>query len=192
MREEVVIRVNGVPAPGGSKSAFVPTNKQTGQPYRKNGRIIVNVVDAGGKANRVWKQVVNATACEQFREPPWDCPIDVEFHFVLPRPKYHYGTGKNAHLLKPGTPQMHTSKPDLTKFIRSTEDALTGRLWVDDAQICTQLASKSYGAKPGVKVVMREALNPVVTADVSEPEPPPFAEQFPGQFEKLREKVATQ
>jgi Holliday junction resolvase RusA-like endonuclease len=45
--------------------------------------------------------------------------------------------------------------PDLTKLMRSTEDALTGILWVDDARITDQHARKRYcepGQAPGAQI----------------------------------------
>lgn len=152
---EVIFTVYGIPKPGGSKTAFVPTNRSTGEPFRKNGRIIVNITDAS--KNKEWKQAVVAAAFNAFPCEPWTCPIEVEFHFTMPRPKSHYRTGIRAAELRPDAPGMHAHAPDATKLVRSTEDALTGRLWKDDGQICRQIVSKRYGCKPGVQIVMRES-----------------------------------
>lgn len=154
---EIRLFLSGIPAPGGSKNAFPVYSK--GKLILKDGRPIIRLVDAGGKANAAWKKAVSLQAFTQFKEAPWNCPISVEFHFVMPRPKYHFGTGKNAERLKDDAPTFHDVKPDLTKLIRSTEDALTGRLWTDDAQIWFQSGSKVYGANTGVFIKMR-ALEP--------------------------------
>lgn len=153
---EIRLFIAGIAAPGGSKTAFPIYNK--GRLVLKDGRPIIRMVDAGGKANAAWKKAVNLQAFTLFKQAPWTCPISVEFHFIMPRPRYHFGTGKNAERLKDDAPTFHTVKPDLTKLIRSTEDALTGRLWVDDAQICVQTGSKRYGANTGVLLIMREAV----------------------------------
>jgi Holliday junction resolvase RusA-like endonuclease len=155
---EVVIKIDGLPAPGGSKTAFVPTNRKTGEPLRKNGRIIVNVTDAGGKRTRDWKRDVARQAKAIFSDEPWTCQIEVEFHFMMPRLKSHYGTGAKASLLRLDAPRMHGVRPDLTKLIRAVEDACTGILWFDDALIVRQLASKRYGERPGVQIAMRPAV----------------------------------
>lgn len=154
--------IAGVPAPGGSKTAYPIYSK--GKLVLKNGRPIIRMVDDAGKRNKLWRQIVSAEALAQFRQPAWTCPISVEFHFVMPRPKYHYGTGRNSAVLRPDSPTLHCVKPDLTKLIRSTEDALTGRLWVDDAQIWQQAASKLYGDRPGCRVVIL-ATSPPATLD---------------------------
>ena len=71
-------------------------------------------------------------------------PLHVGCTFVFPRPKSHYRTGKNAHLLKDSAPYFHTSVPDtdnLTKFIG---DALNGVFWKDDSFICKLEGLKVY------------------------------------------------
>jgi Holliday junction resolvase RusA-like endonuclease len=155
---QVVIKIDGLPAPGGSKTAFVPTNRKTGEPLRKNGRIIVNVTDAGGRRTRDWKREVARQAKAIFSDKPWACQIEVEFHFTMPRLKSHYGTGAKSSLLRLDAPRMHGVRPDLTKLIRAVEDACTGILWLDDALIVRQLASKRYGERPGVQIAMRCAI----------------------------------
>jgi len=64
--------------------------------------------------------------------------------------------------LKKGKRVFPASRPDLTKLIRSVEDALTGILWRDDAQVISQVALKRYAMPdetPGVRVrVTQEGL----------------------------------
>lgn len=47
---------------------------------------------------------------------------------------------------------IHTVKPDATKLWRSTEDALTGIAWRDDAQISVQVVEKRYGSQSGALI----------------------------------------
>ena len=84
-------------------------------------------------------------------------PLVVEMMFYLSRPKSHYGTGRNHRKVKPSAPRYHTKKPDLTKIIRSTEDALTGIVWRDDSQIVARDSGKLYAdhQPPGVRIVIR-------------------------------------
>jgi Holliday junction resolvase RusA-like endonuclease len=73
--------------------------------------------------------------------------------FLMPRPKGHFRTGKRAHILREAAPLYHTSKPDATKLLRATEDALTGILWHDDAQIAMQIVKKRYtSSNPGAEI----------------------------------------
>ena len=70
----------------------------------------------------------------------------------MPYLKTHYGTWKNEDKLKPSAPNWHKSKPDLNKILRSTEDALTGVLWIDDSQIAKIEILKMYGKQPGALI----------------------------------------
>lgn len=135
-RHIVSFFVRGEPAPGGSKNAFVPTDKN-GNPYRReNGGIVVNVVDAGGKANKVWRKAVGWTGKGKFHGQLLTGALEVKYTFYMPRPKAHFGTGKNASILKADAPEFHLQKPDALKLMRACEDALTGVVWVDD---CTTI-----------------------------------------------------
>lgn len=138
--------VAGTPAPGGSKNAFAIPNRRTGgYMTRANGYPIISVTDAGGKRTKDWRKVCAIVGRQAmagrllFAEP-----LRVSMHFRIARPKSHYRTGANAHLLRSDAPSLPTVKPDLTKLLRSTEDALTGIVWVDDVQIVGSYQSKRY------------------------------------------------
>ncbi len=87
---------------------------------------------------------VAAAARAYYKYEPLDAAVHLELQFRMPRPKSHYRTGRNAHLLKSSAPLHHAVKPDLTKLVRSTEDALTGIIWRDDAQVISGSYSKTY------------------------------------------------
>ncbi len=132
--------VPGVPAPGGSKRAFAFIGKD-GRPHSR-------VTDDAGQRNKDWRATVALVASLHFNAP-LDGPLGCEFCFVMPRLRGHYGTGRNAAVLKPGAPKWPTVKPDVLKLTRSTEDALTGIAWRDDALVAWQSAMKLYGDRPG-------------------------------------------
>ncbi|MBA7632259.1 hypothetical protein ES703_39802 [subsurface metagenome] len=71
-------------------------------------------------------------------------PISLKLTFFMGRPKGHFRTGKHAGELRPSAPEHPTSKPDLTKLTRAVEDALTGIIWKDDAQVVKQDTIKVY------------------------------------------------
>lgn len=131
----VKIMVPGLPAPGGSKRAFA---------HRKTGKIIVT--DDSGKRGRDWRSCVadHAVVAMAGRDPLTG-PLKVTFAFNLPRPRGHYGTGRNAGNVKASAPSWPTTKPDATKLVRSAEDACTGIVWRDDAQIVKQVVYKVFG-----------------------------------------------
>ncbi len=141
--------VPGVPVPGGSKRAF--TNRKTGKP----------IITDASKSTRPWMSHVASVAAEAMRATedatPLSGPIRLTIEFVLPRPKGHYGTGKNAGKLKPGAPYLHTKRPDATKLLRSTEDALSNICWKDDSQVAIQRVRKVYGPEPGASVQIEDA-----------------------------------
>lgn len=71
-------------------------------------------------------------------------PIDVVATFTLARPASHWGTGRNAEILKATAPQYPTSAPDTDKLFRAVGDALTEIAYADDAQIVDLIARKRY------------------------------------------------
>ena len=66
---------------------------------------------------------------------PLDGPLVASMVFTFARPKGHYRTGRNAHLLRDSAPARPHGMPDLSKILRSTEDALKGIVWHDDARV---------------------------------------------------------
>lgn len=146
--------VPGIPKPGGSKRA-IPLMRNGRPICRPGGVPIVNVVD--DSANKDWKQAVAVFARQAYQGPPLTGPLKIQCEFIMPRLKGHYGSGRNAGALKDSAPHAPTVKPDATKLFRSTEDALTGVLWMDDAQIVLQVISKKYGEQPGARIVLARA-----------------------------------
>jgi Holliday junction resolvase RusA-like endonuclease len=137
----LIFNVFGEPAPGGSKKGFF---------IKKIKRVVMAPASSKTKP---WMSLVSAAAREAFQGELLTEPISLKLTFRFVRPKNHYGSGKNANILKESAPQHKTTKPDLTKLIRSTEDALTGFVWRDDSQIVKQETTKIYIDKnPGVLV----------------------------------------
>jgi len=87
-----------------------------------------------------WRALVKKTALA-LHYPIFDGPISLHIVFLFSRPKTHF----NSKGLKPDAPHFHTIRPDLSKIIRSTEDALQdAKLIHDDARICLCNCSKRY------------------------------------------------
>lgn len=125
--DPTVIEVNGSPAPQGSKSrgrhgGMFETSKKVGP----------------------WRNAVR-TETQSVITVPFDGPVKVEVSFYLPRPKSHYGTGRNAGVLKTTALRYPTGVPDIDKLCRSTLDGLKeGGAYHDDAQVVHLVASKVY------------------------------------------------
>lgn len=145
--------VIGIPQPGGSKRAFpIRTGRFKVDKRGKPQEIIrVAVTDDNPKA-KSWKSQVIDKAREEFPYPPLFGPLQVTMYFYVPYRKQDYGTGKNANTIKDSAPLYPISKPDVLKLVRSTEDALTGILWNDDAQVCALRVVKQYRETPGVVI----------------------------------------
>ena len=141
MKPEVAFTVYGVARPAGSKRAF---------PIRKNGQLTgrIAVVD-DCKDSRHWKTTVTREAIavmQQHAAAMFLGPVRLTVSFEVLRPKGHFRTGVRAAELRPSAPQYPTVKPDLLKLTRAVEDALTGIVWRDDAQVVEQRLEKRYGS----------------------------------------------
>jgi Holliday junction resolvase RusA-like endonuclease len=149
----VAFTVHGAPAPAGSKRGFY--NKHTGR---------VVITDANEKKARPWKALIHDAALQAMvfdgdgtngYMPPLEGPVMIEIKFWMPRPKHHFGSGRNAGVLKSSAPRFHTSAPDALKLARGVEDALQGLVYRNDSQIAVELLEKVYGepARCDVRVV---------------------------------------
>jgi Holliday junction resolvase RusA-like endonuclease len=141
-RPAIVITVYGTPAPQGSKHGR-PVYKGRGDARAFTGKVAQ--VESSKKV-KPWREAVKQAALDLVMVAgdtgrlaagfPLDGALLVEFAFTFARPKGHYRTGGNAHLLRDSAPAYPTVYPDLSKLIRSTEDACTDAgVWADDARI---------------------------------------------------------
>jgi Holliday junction resolvase RusA-like endonuclease len=149
--ERVQFFVRGRPQPAGSKKAF-PIRRKAGGGWVATGKVAV--VDDNPKA-KGWQAEVayaGALAMEAIAVDVWDGPLGLAVTFTLRRPKGHFGTGRNARTVKSSAALWPVVKPDATKLLRAIEDALTGVVWTDDAQVVEQLATKRYGEPEGAHV----------------------------------------
>lgn len=115
--------VFGLPAPQGSKSF-------------KGMRAGHAVMVESSKKVKPWRRVVELSALAARGDmPTMTGPISVVMVFTLPKPKSAPKTRRT----------WPDRKPDLSKLVRSTEDALTSaKVWGDDAQVVELVAYKAY------------------------------------------------
>lgn len=123
------IIVRGTPATQGSK-------KHVG-----NG-----VMVESSKKTKPWRSDVSSAVADQHDGPRLDGPLQVSLTFVFDRPKGHWRTGRNAHLLRDAAPPFPAGKrDDLDKLARAVLDACTtGGLWHDDGQVVWLSCEKVY------------------------------------------------
>lgn len=106
---------------------------------------MVNVIDDNETKLKPWREAVAWAAGQAYTGEPIDgVPLVVAFEFIKPRPKSHYGTGRNAEVLKDSAPSAPIVKPDALKLARAIEDALIGKVWLDDSLIVTEVIAKRY------------------------------------------------
>ncbi len=132
----IAFTVRGLPQAQGSARAFIA-----------GGRAIVTT-----EGNRprsplgAWRTAVATEARGVMGDTPeLTGPLALTVTFSLPRPQSHYGSGRNAGVLKASAPSHVPTKPDVDKLLRAVLDALTGVAWKDDAQVASVHATKTYG-----------------------------------------------
>lgn len=76
-------------------------------------------------------------------------PIKCKLDFYCKRPKSHYKTGKNSHILKDTSPKYNTNNKDLDNMVKFILDALNGKLYIDDCQIVEITCKKLYSEGNG-------------------------------------------
>ena len=142
MSDPVVIEVRGIPAPQGSK-----VRNRYGAVYESS------------RAVKPWREAIRAEVQQQMPAPLAGA-VTCWIAFYMARPKGHYRTGRNAHLLRDGAPARPAGKPDVDKLARAVLDGLTdGGAWKDDGQVVTLTALKVYatrGTPTGCRIELRE------------------------------------
>ncbi len=143
----VEFTVIGVPAPQGSKRAMV--NRHTGR---------ASLVESSAR-HKDWRALVSLTAAENRPASLLTGGLNLAAVFRFARPASHYGSGKNERTLKPSAPRG-ISKPDLSKLVRSVEDAMTGIVYHDDSQIQSYNGTRKVWVDrwehPGVDIVVEQ------------------------------------
>ena len=98
-----------------------------------------------------WKARVAAFA-KQAGAQVMHGPLMLEVVFVRVKP----GSWPRKPTTKRPWPDYPTTKPDLNNLIKPLEDALTGIVWVDDAQIVRSREEKVFGEEPEVRVIVTQ------------------------------------
>ncbi|MCT3436743.1 RusA family crossover junction endodeoxyribonuclease [Limosilactobacillus fermentum] len=85
---------------------------------------------------------------------PYDGPLEVRMEFYRP---VQTSLSKKERARRLSGDHRPTVKPDLSNYIKATEDALNGILWADDNCIVSLAAEKYYADKPHLVVEIRRA-----------------------------------
>jgi len=120
------------------------------------------VIESNQAKLKPWRQdVAGAAVAAMNGSSPYSGPVSVKVMFFLPRPKSHYGTGRNSEHLKSAAPVAPAVKPDVDKLTRAVLDALTGIVFHDDSQVVDLYAHKvyaEYANYPGCMVEVRRVV----------------------------------
>ena len=128
MRQSFFVR--GIPAPQGSKTAFVVNGKAV---MREASR---NVKD--------WRAAVSFVLQDKWRGPVLVGPVAVNITFHMPKPK----SARKKDI-------WPAKRPDIDKLARAVLDGLTGIAFKDDAQVVDLTVLKIYGgAKLGAELLV--------------------------------------
>ncbi len=138
MRKVVRFEVMGKPA---TKGSFKPMGK---------------FVKHDNKNLQGWTGRVAWAAAAAWHGLPTERPMAVELVIWKSRPKKHYRTNGQ---LKPDAPTHPATYPDAEKVERALYDAMTGIVYVDDAQLCAGQWWKRYGEHDKIDVTIQELLD---------------------------------
>lgn len=137
-------RVDGVAQSRGSKRPITAKGSRRGL-----------LIDSNPKA-KPWMEVVRVVARQAMRDAgyiePFNFALSMTMTIFRPRIKGHYGTKG----LKPSAPAFPTTKPDVGKYARAIEDAMSGTVYVDDSYLVDSWPSKRWG-EPGVEIKLWRA-----------------------------------
>lgn len=103
-----------------------------------------------------FKRKLHKLAKENYHGKPLDGELEVTVIFGRSVQKSISKKERKLRLLGRHRPIV---KPDLDNYIKSTLDALTGVLWVDDNAIVKLVAEKRYMEQPRIEIEVRSMTN---------------------------------
>ena len=99
---------------------------------------------------------VISTLAEDWDREPLTGAVAVDVVFTFARPKSHYGTGRNADVVKESAPDHHTQAPDSDKLSRLILDGLEMAGVVrNDSQVCRLNIDKQWGRDDSTHLLLR-------------------------------------
>jgi len=134
--------------------------KVYGMPVAQGSKKVIrgHLIEMADARLRTWRQDVAGAASEAMAGTlPYSEPVSLRLNFFLPRPRGHFGSGKNKEKLKPSAPEFPGVHPDLDKLARSVLDALTHIAFHDDKQVVMLTLAKFYADedfRPGMMAGM--------------------------------------
>lgn len=119
----------------------IPKGQPRPKAFSRGG--FASVYDPGTAEN--WKSCIATAIKPHLPETPYDSPCCVAIEFLMPRPKGHFKTGKQAGQRKDTAPVLFLGKPDCDNLAKAVLDALTNiGLWRDDSIVWNLVVTKKY------------------------------------------------
>jgi len=140
---ELELVVFGHPEPRGSKTPGIA----------KNGRRFVR--DSNPKSYGWMDEVAKTAGMLMMGRPLLMGPLRCDIDFYQARPKGHYGTGRNAGVVKASAPARPITAPDALKLARGTIDAMEKMVFGNDAQIVEGDVRKFFGTPERCEIRIR-------------------------------------
>lgn len=111
-----------------------------------------------------WRNLVSCAAVES-KAILMRGPVKMSVVFLFTRPSSHFKRDGTLKILEPSitsathnrAPVYHAIKPDISKLLRSTEDALSKLLYEDDCRICGTTGDKRWtvgNERPGAIITI--------------------------------------
>lgn len=155
--QPVTMTIPGTPKPKGSLKCI-----------GRRGRVAHQLTEDSGPELEAWRGRIADTCRTRVKtRAVAGEPVAVVVMFTIERPGYHYGTGRNAHTIKPQYVDAYPTgrgTGDVDKLARCLLDALQdGGLLHDDAQVVELTARKTYVDAtnglpwPGARITVRPA-----------------------------------
>jgi Holliday junction resolvase RusA-like endonuclease len=135
----------GKPVTQGSTRVVPIKAKGGGYLMRSDGRPVLRPIHQNDQNLQNRRQEIANAARAVYDGPLLTGALKLTVVIERPRPAGHYGTGRNAGILKTSAPTWPITRPDTLKIVRAVEDALTGVLWQDDSQIVMHSLTKCWG-----------------------------------------------
>lgn len=152
---KIHLMIPGKPRTKGSYVAIMPKYRgvhNDGTPFLKNAD-----KHLGEWTNllRITWEAQNPRAVWPYFPDPVSC-FEVDVLVEMCRPNKHFGTGRNAGVLKKNAPKVLSCPkiPDNDKVLRAILDALTGYAWEDDKQVVMVKLRKVWSTLDSTSIVI--------------------------------------
>jgi len=107
------------------------------------------------KESKEFKNFVKMTAAKYAPVSLLEGPLALSITVYRMVPK-SFSAKRRVQALDPEDGRIYpVTRPDVSNYVKGIEDALTGIIWKDDAQITDLFVFKRFGEKPGAQIIIQ-------------------------------------